>query len=148
MELDVLLREAAELNGRIKDLLTRSGFYDRYGLDAVTFDPEDREDLYALEHLERYLEKLKNAVPELDHVTGKVLYEGSLHRTPSGRYGIGDYDLSAGAHLEFLSRDARHNGRPYWKYSQVERWGDTYRLTAEKDTPLEGLYVRIRSPEG
>ena len=144
MELDELLREAGDLNRRIKDLLTRSGFYARYGLDAVTFDPEDPEHRYAMEHLERYLEKLKTAAAEMDRLTGAVLYEGRLSRTSSGRFGIGGYDLSAGAHLEYLSRDGRYDGRPYWKYSQVERWGETYRLTEEKDLPLEGLYVRIR----
>ena len=148
MKLEALLEEAAGLNRQIKDLLARSGFYETYGLDAVDYDGGSMEDLYAMEHLERFLEKLKNAALELDHVTGPVLYEGVLRRTPSGRYGVGDYDLSAGAHLEYISRDGRHGGRPYWKYAQVERAGADYCLTAERDLPLEGLYVRIKGQTG
>ena len=146
MKLEALLEEAEALNRQIRDLLTRSGFYGTYGLDAVDYDRDSMEHLYAMEHLERFLEKLKNAAAELDHVTGPVLYEGRLHRTSSGRYGIGDYDLSAGAHLEYLCRDGRHGGKPYWKYAQIERHGEDYRLSAEKDLPLEGLYVRIKGP--
>lgn len=144
MKLEGLLEETVALNRQIKDLLVRSGFYETYGLDAVEYDRADMDHLYAMEHLERFLEKLKNAAVELDHVTGPVLYEGTLHRTPSGRYGIGDYDLSAGAHLEYICRDGRHGGAPYWKESQVQRSGEDYCLTAQKDLPLEGLYVRIK----
>ena len=147
MRLEALLEEAGDLNRRIRALLTESGFYETYGLDAVDYDENNAEHLYEMEHVERYLEKLKNAVAELDHITGTVLYEGPLHRTASGRYGIGDYDLSAGAHLEYISRDARHGGKPYWRYSRIERCGEDYCLTEEKDVPLEGLYVRIRRIE-
>ena len=144
MKLEGLLEETVALNRRIKDLLVRSGFYETYGLDAVEYDRADMDHLYAMEHLERFLEKLKNAAVELDHVTGPVLYEGTLHRTPSGRYGIGDYDLSAGAHLEYICRDRRYGGAPCWRYSQIERRGEDYCLTAQRELPLEGLYVRIK----
>lgn len=144
MKLEALLEEAGDLNRRIKALLTESGFYVTYGPDAVDYDENSAEHLFKMEHVERYLEKLKNAVMELDHITGTVVHEGLLHKTPSGRYGIEDYDLSAGAHLEYISRDARHGGKPYWRYSRIERRGEDYCLTEEKNVPLEGLYVRIR----
>ena len=148
MKLEALLEEAGDLNRRIRDLLARSGFYETYGLDAVDYDRDSMEDLYAMERLERFLEKLKNAAPELDPVTAPVLFEGRLRRNAAGRYGIGDYDLSAGAHLEYVSRDGRHGGKPYWRYSRVRREGADYRLAAEPEVPLEGLYVRIKGQEG
>ncbi len=147
MKLEALLEEAGSLNRQIKALLKESGFYEAYGLDTVDYDENNMEHLYAMEHLERCMERLKNVSMELDHVTGTVLYEGRLHRNASGRYGIGDYDLSAGAHLEYISLDDRHGGKPYWKYSQIERRGEDYCLTAERDVSLEGLYVRIKGAE-
>ena len=147
MKLETLLEEASDLNQRIKAILTESGFYKTYGLDTVDFDADNMDHLYAMEHLERCMERLKNVSTELDHVTGAVLYEGRLHKNAAGRYGIGDYELSAGAHLEYISRDDRHDGKPYWKYSQIEHYGEDYCLTAEKELSLEGLYVRIKGTE-
>lgn len=147
MKLETLLEEASDLNQRIKAILTESGFYKTYGLDTVDFDEDNMNHLYAMEHLERCMERLKNVSTELDHVTGAILYEGRLHKNAAGRYGIGDYDLSAGAHLEYISRDDRHGGKPYWKYSQIEHCGEDYCLTTEKELSLEGLYVRIKETE-
>ena len=147
MKLEALWDEAGELDRRIKALLRASGFYETYGLDAVEYDRNDMDHLYTMERLERAMEKLKNAAQELDQVTGAVRYEGILHRTPSGRYGLEEYDLSAGAHLEYVSRDDRHGGAPYWRWAQIQRRGSDYCLSEEQDLPLEGLHVRIREAE-
>ena len=45
MRLEALLEEAEDLNRRIKTLLTESGFYETYGLDAVDYDENNAEHL-------------------------------------------------------------------------------------------------------
>jgi hypothetical protein len=144
MNIKELYAEVSALDGRLKELLEKTEFEMYEDLSGVVCDRTDPEELFLLEELRYVMYDVQGISSAVSHLKRPVKAEGRLHRNGNGRYFVGDYELTCGYPVEYLSMDDRYGGRPYWRSSRLEHDGNDYYICADRKLELEGLQVRIR----
>lgn len=156
MNIDELFKEVSMLNYRLKEVISMSKYNYYDDLSGVDYDYKNPDQLFLLDEMRSLLSKLDDVSYTIDYLGKPIKVEGTLHKQANGRYAVGNYELSSGHGLEYLtSNDDFHSkyddesdqyiNYPYWIASRVEHNGtDYYIVGASKDIELEGLQVRIR----
>jgi len=85
----------------------------------------------------------------LEYLDKKIVAEGPIFHNSSGRYEMlnGEY-FTSGSKIEILVKPIYEDeGRkPYWVLTSIEHNGDDYYAVAlGRETPINGMTVRLRS---
>ena len=136
-DLNLLLKEAQNLNLSIRGILKLSTYEDYDDLSGLHINYEDGQQLFLQSELREVMGKLSD-------VERRIAYLSRLHKNGSGRYETksGHY-YTSGSGIEVLIKDD-YREVPYWVWTSVEHDGRDYYLVGHKDIRMDGLTVRVR----
>lgn len=140
--LDEVRTEAAKLNDHIHSFLKMSG-YEKWGGIEVSDKKQDADSIFIGNTLAVYAEKLDYLTGYIDRIQNAIADHGKLVKNGNGRYELNGHEFTCGSSIEFLCNDGEYD-IPYWRYSTIEARNGEYYLTADPETPLDGLEVRTR----
>ncbi len=141
MDVKDFREKLTQLNQRIKELVTESGFNRYDGLSEV-FDSTDPETLFQRYELGKVMRYLEDASDAISYMTEKEVTEGTLYKNERGRYACGEYELSSGSSLEVYVYD-EDNERYKWRKTRMEHDGDDYYIVGFDGSP-NGVKARVR----
>ena len=141
--LQELLNELLKVNREIKRIIKNSKFDIYDDLSGLNIDYDDSEQRFLLNELIHSMYSLEKASNILDYLNKPITGEYTLHKNSTGRYECGIREFSSGSMVECLVYD-EFDERYNWIYTGIEHNGTDYYLTAAKNTPLEGLKIRLR----
>lgn len=114
---------------------------------------KDAETFFLLDELRGVLYRLDQAAGDMEYLEGKVVADGILTKSPSGKYALSGWPkLSCGSAVEVLVEDDYHDALidgeyqriPYWCAGRLEHNGSDYYFTGNKEMLLDGARARIR----
>ena len=144
-DLQTLLAEATKLNQEIGRILKASTFSDYNDLSELDIDTRDGEQIFLRDQLYHIMDKLADVQSCIEYLNLPIGTITRLHRNDYGQYETTEGDcLHCGYPLEALISDEYH-AVPYWARTRIEHNGTDYYLVKHKDTPLDGLTVRMRT---
>jgi hypothetical protein len=155
MDIQKIFNEVSMLNFQIKDLLKELRYESCDDLSYCDYDNTDPQQLFLVDEMQHILEGISDISRGIDYLNTPVKVQGTLHKSPNGRYCVKNYELTSGCGLEYLCEDNAHSrydstrdeyvSQPYWTASRIEHNGKDYYLCGtNQDIELEGLKVRIR----
>lgn len=143
MKLDELRKELNLLNGRVKEVLKKSGYED-YGDVEVDFNPDNPDEVQLAVEYRSIVGKLDELSHALSYFMRPVAREGKLYMNQNGRYELDGKELTSGSGVEVLLYDECME-RWEWYASRIESKPDgAYYLVGKSTLNLEGVTARQR----
>lgn len=143
MKLDELRKELNLLNGRVKEVLKKSGYED-YGDVEVDFNPDNPDEVQLAVEYRSIVGKLDELSHALSYFMRPVAREGKLYMNQNGRYELDGKELTSGSGVEVLLYDECME-RWEWYASRIESKPDgAYYLVGKSTLKLEGVTARQR----
>ena len=143
MKLDDLRKELNLLNGKMKEILRKSGYED-YGDVEVDFNQDSPDEVQLAMEYRSIVGKMDELSHALSYFMRPVTHEGKLRMNRNGRYELDGRELTSGSGVEVLLYDDCME-RWEWCASRIESKPDgMYYLVGKSTLDLEGVTARLR----
>ncbi|MBQ9345792.1 MAG: DUF5348 domain-containing protein [Oscillibacter sp.] len=144
-KLTELLDALGNVRRSIQTVQRDFGYRGENDITGITFSEGDPEELFLLDELNRVMNKLDEAVGDINYLSRPIEETDRLVMSPAGRLGFprSRFELTCGRGLEVLVDDGFYDG-PRWMCGRIEHDGERYYFTGCKDMELVGALARRR----